>query len=122
MSRERTTAMNPGRTAARSAASSPVTLGRPCSISPYEVGAGPVATPRAAAIGSRYTSAASTHTPKAIAAATRKPACQPRLRASAGMIAAPSIPLTLTAAWFAPMAVARSCGGNHTMTALTADG
>ena len=35
-------------------------------------------------------------------------ACLPTLRASAGIIAAPSMPLTLTAAWFAPIAVARS--------------
>ena len=44
------------------------------------------------------------------------------LRASAGMMAAPRMPLTLTAVWFTPIAVARSRGGNHTMTAFTADG
>ena len=38
------------------------------------------------------------------------------------MMAAPSMPLTLTAAWFTPIAVARSWGGNHTMTAFTAEG
>ena len=38
------------------------------------------------------------------------------------MMTAPRMPLTLTAAWFTPMAVARSCAGNQSMTALMADG
>ena len=38
------------------------------------------------------------------------------------MIAAPSMPLTLTADWFTPTAVARSRAGNHSMIALTAVG
>ena len=38
------------------------------------------------------------------------------------MIAAPSMPLTLTADWFTPTAVARSRAGNQSMIALTAVG
>ena len=38
------------------------------------------------------------------------------------MITAPSMPLTFTAAWFTPTAVARSRAGNHTMMAFTAVG
>jgi len=41
---------------------------------------------------------------------SRHSACQPTLNASAGMMAAPRMPLTLTAAWFTPSAVARSWG------------
>ena len=59
---------------------------------------------------------------KAMIAASTNPDCQPKLSARVGMIAAPSMPLMFTADWFTPTAVARSCGGNQSMMALTAVG
>ena len=38
------------------------------------------------------------------------------------MVAAPIMPLMLTADWLTPTAVALSLGGNHSMIALTAVG